>query len=57
VSTMPQKRSRPRRRNPYGPYPANTMMRGMMDMGKMAVGGAVVIGTIGAVGSIIPKSP
>ena len=42
-------------------YPRNPaldtrdMMRGMMDMGKMAVGGAVVVGTIGAVGSILKK--
>jgi hypothetical protein len=35
--------------------PANTMMKGTMEMGKMAVGGAVVIGTIGAVGSILKK--
>jgi hypothetical protein len=34
-------------------------MNGMMDMGKMAVGGMVMVGTIGAIGSIIrpPGSP
>ena len=51
----------PRRRARMPRYPRNpdldtrSMMSGMMDMGKMAVGGAIVVGTIGAVGSILKK--
>ena len=35
--------------------PANYMMKGMMDMTTLAVGGAVGIGMIGAAGALIPK--
>jgi len=31
------------------------MMKGMMDMGTLAVGGAVLIGTIGMAGSLLKK--
>jgi len=31
------------------------MMKGMVDMGTMAVGGLVAVGTINAVGSILKK--
>ena len=34
-------------------HPRDELMTGMMDMGKMAVGGMVMVGTLGVVGSII----
>ena len=41
------------------PIHPDMLMSGMMDTGKMAVGGMVMVGTIGAIGSIIkpPGSP
>jgi hypothetical protein len=40
---------------PRGSNMPATMMKGMMDMGTLAVGGMVVAGTIGMAGSLLKK--
>jgi len=54
---MPRRKPKyPKARVPRPPQnPANYMMKGMMDMTTLAVGGAVGIGMIGAAGALIPK--
>jgi hypothetical protein len=47
------KRKTRSRRAPRRQSGNQTMMKGMMNMTTLAVGGAVAIGTIGAVGSIL----
>lgn len=52
---MPRKRRQyPHMRVPRPPN-SDRMMKGMVDVSKMAVVGAVGIGTIGMIGSLIKK--
>lgn len=46
---------RARRRAPRPLQPPDNLMKGMVDVSRMAVAGAVTIGTIGVVGSLFRK--
>ena len=51
----PQVRRQRRKSQPSFRSDTSYMMRGMTDMGKMAVGGIVLGSTIGVIGSVLKK--